>query len=477
MTVSTRALPTPLAHGESETGLDGSDPLPLRHRRARSTTASRRSSGACCTTRRRSSPTSSSRSPAPPPSAASRTATSTSRCSPMASAPSASRASRSTSPTATSPPAAAASSSPTAPVTCSTRATWSPARRPPTPSIVLIDGRKGVLEQTRRHLAVVALLRVPHVIVAVNKIDLLGFAEDAFAEVADAGRGRHRRARHRRRARAPRLGARGRQHRRPLAPARPGTTVRRCSNCSSRFLRRTSSSTRPRRRSAFRCSSCCARRADSSPSSRPMRRGRALRDYRAVAGRISSGAVRVGDRVAGLPHRHQRRRSPASRSAGCRGRRGRRAAVRVAAARRRRRRRARRASSSPPARCRRVDAMSTPSCSSSTPGRSIRGARVLVKHGTATVQAIDRPDRVALRPRLARPRAGRHPAANDIGRARLRLAADLPLEPYSANRHGRLVPRHPSVRRRNSGRRHRARLTTPRTHPPPPNCPLKEATP
>ena len=50
--------------------------------------------------------------------------------------------------------------------------------------IVLIDGRKGVLEQTRRHLAVIALLRVPHVIVAVNKIDLLGYAEDAFARVA-----------------------------------------------------------------------------------------------------------------------------------------------------------------------------------------------------------------------------------------------------------------------------------------------------
>ena len=74
---------------------------------ARSTTASRRSSAACCTTRRRSSPTSSSRSRAPPPSAASRTATSTSRCSPTACAPSASRASRSTSPTATSRPARA----------------------------------------------------------------------------------------------------------------------------------------------------------------------------------------------------------------------------------------------------------------------------------------------------------------------------------------------------------------------------------
>src|SRR3954454_9123966 len=50
--------------------------------------------------------------------------------------------------------------------------------------VVLIDGRKGVLEQTRRHLAVIALLRVPHVIVAVNKIDLLDYAEAAFAPVA-----------------------------------------------------------------------------------------------------------------------------------------------------------------------------------------------------------------------------------------------------------------------------------------------------
>jgi len=51
--------------------------------------------------------------------------------------------------------------------------------------VVLIDARKGVLEQTRRHLAVVHLLRVPHVIIAVNKIDLQGYDEAAFAEVAD----------------------------------------------------------------------------------------------------------------------------------------------------------------------------------------------------------------------------------------------------------------------------------------------------
>ena len=39
--------------------------------------------------------------------------------------------------------------------------------------LVLVDARHGVVEQTRRHLAVVALLRVPHVVVAVNKIDLV----------------------------------------------------------------------------------------------------------------------------------------------------------------------------------------------------------------------------------------------------------------------------------------------------------------
>jgi sulfate adenylyltransferase subunit 1 len=50
--------------------------------------------------------------------------------------------------------------------------------------ILLVDARKGVLVQTRRHMAVAALLRVPHVIVAVNKIDLVDFDEEIYAEVA-----------------------------------------------------------------------------------------------------------------------------------------------------------------------------------------------------------------------------------------------------------------------------------------------------
>jgi len=49
--------------------------------------------------------------------------------------------------------------------------------------VVLIDARKGVLEQTRRHLSVLQLLGVAHVIVAVNKIDLVDFSESVFREI------------------------------------------------------------------------------------------------------------------------------------------------------------------------------------------------------------------------------------------------------------------------------------------------------
>src|SRR5699024_11475563 len=49
--------------------------------------------------------------------------------------------------------------------------------------VVLIDARHGVAEQTRRHLNVAALLGVRHVILAVNKIDLVDFSESVFREI------------------------------------------------------------------------------------------------------------------------------------------------------------------------------------------------------------------------------------------------------------------------------------------------------
>ena len=59
-------------------------------------------------------------------------------------------------------------------------------------AVLLVDARNGVVEQTRRHAAVLALLRVPRVVLAVNKIDLVGYDE------AHAHRDRQglRRARH-----------------------------------------------------------------------------------------------------------------------------------------------------------------------------------------------------------------------------------------------------------------------------------------
>src|SRR3954447_6072004 len=50
-------------------------------------------------------------------------------------------------------------------------------------AIILVDARKGVVEQTRRHASIASLLRVPHLVVAVNKMDLVGWSEARFDEI------------------------------------------------------------------------------------------------------------------------------------------------------------------------------------------------------------------------------------------------------------------------------------------------------
>jgi sulfate adenylyltransferase subunit 1 len=50
-------------------------------------------------------------------------------------------------------------------------------------AIILVDARNGVVEQTKRHAAVAALLRVSHVVLAVNKMDLVGYAEEVFDRI------------------------------------------------------------------------------------------------------------------------------------------------------------------------------------------------------------------------------------------------------------------------------------------------------
>jgi len=49
--------------------------------------------------------------------------------------------------------------------------------------IVLIDARQGVVEQTRRHSIIASLLKIPHVVVAINKMDLVDFSQDVYNKI------------------------------------------------------------------------------------------------------------------------------------------------------------------------------------------------------------------------------------------------------------------------------------------------------
>jgi bifunctional enzyme CysN/CysC len=51
-------------------------------------------------------------------------------------------------------------------------------------AIVLVDARKGLVEQSRRHAFLVSLLRVPHLVLAVNKMDLVDWSQEVFEEIS-----------------------------------------------------------------------------------------------------------------------------------------------------------------------------------------------------------------------------------------------------------------------------------------------------
>jgi sulfate adenylyltransferase subunit 1 len=302
--------------------------------------------------------------------------------------------------------------------------------------IVLVDARKGVVEQTRRHLAVVALLRVPHVIVAVNKIDLVDFSEDAFTDVAAQAR-----------AVAIDLDIDD-LHVLPVSALEGDNIVDRSE--------RTPWYDGPALLELLETLPAADHRVSPLDSPEPLRlpvqlvlrpqgglapdlaadpaASERLRDYRAVAGRISSGVVRVGDRVDVFPS-GRTTTVTGIRAAGveveeatapqsvaleladdldaARG------ALVVTAG-------------SLPAARREFDAeLFQLDARTLTPG-----IRVLVKHGTATVQAIV----AQIESRYDLDTLTHEPAqaleTNDIGRVRLRVAADLPLEPYRTSRHG-----------------------------------------
>ena len=340
--------------------------------------------------------------------------------------------------------------------------------------IVLIDGRKGVLEQTRRHLAVIALLRVPHVIVAVNKIDLLGYAQDAFAQVAAQVE-----------AVTAELGIDD-VHVLPVSALEGDNIVARSDHTPwyegpallELLEALPGQDELESALDAFRLPVQLVLRPQGGLSPEVADEdAESLRDFRASAGRIASGTVRVGDAVQVFPSGIRTTvagiavaGSPVERAAApqsvsvqladdvdaARG------AVIVAAG------------TLPTAR-REIDA----ELFQLDARPLLTGARVLVKHGTTTVQAVVAQIDVSLRPRRAHPRAGRCARGE---RHRPRATAPGRRPPARAvQRESRrwLVPGHPSVRRRDTGRRHRARLSLSTSNPAhhPPHHPLKEATP
>lgn len=52
-------------------------------------------------------------------------------------------------------------------------------------AIILVDARHGVIEQTKRHAFIASLLQIPHILVCVNKMDLVDYAEAAYNKVID----------------------------------------------------------------------------------------------------------------------------------------------------------------------------------------------------------------------------------------------------------------------------------------------------
>ena len=104
-------------------------------------------------------------------------------------------------------------------------------------SIVLIDARNGVVEQSRRHAFIASLLRIPHLVVCVNKMDLVDWDQEVFdrivsdftgwaASSAAASRGRCRSAR----ARSPR--GRGEACSRRSGSAAGAPRRGRCASCA-----------------------------------------------------------------------------------------------------------------------------------------------------------------------------------------------------------------------------------------------------
>ena len=52
-------------------------------------------------------------------------------------------------------------------------------------ALVLIDARQGVLEQTRRHAIIASLLQIPHLVICINKMDLVDYSQEVYDRIHD----------------------------------------------------------------------------------------------------------------------------------------------------------------------------------------------------------------------------------------------------------------------------------------------------
>ncbi len=100
-------------------------------------------------------------------------------------------------------------------------------------ALVLIDARKGVLEQSRRHAVIASLLQVKHLVLCVNKMDLVDFDEQRYDEICEEFAEFAAKLDIDDLTFIPDLRAPRRQRRPALRRTRPGTRARRCCTTSS----------------------------------------------------------------------------------------------------------------------------------------------------------------------------------------------------------------------------------------------------